>query len=231
MAPPRCSGLLAIRPTGRPSMRASAVWMPCQSRCAVPAAALRPPAVPWRRACRTRAGGSRAPRAQQALVGRIQSRVRPWKNDRYCARRPPLRPRLHQHVDHAIGVLHGAGPICSGLEHAQAAAFDHGRAAHADVAARVAMITSLQPSSAALPAKQRPLTMPTTGTWPDSARSWRRCARAGRPRWACPHRPGGRRRLRRTAPRAASACSAMPSMRSVLAWLRMPCVPASTVAS
>jgi len=30
----------------------------------------------------------------------------------------------------------------------------------------VAMITSLQPSSAALPAKQRPATMPTTGTWP-----------------------------------------------------------------
>jgi hypothetical protein len=34
---------------------------------------------------------------------------------------------------------------------------------------RVAMITSLQPSSAALPAKQRPAAMPTTGTWPDSA--------------------------------------------------------------
>jgi hypothetical protein len=40
---------------------------------------------------------------------------------------------------------------------------------------RVAMITSLQPSSAALPAKQRPLTMPIHGTWPDSVRSWRRC--------------------------------------------------------
>jgi hypothetical protein len=30
----------------------------------------------------------------------------------------------------------------------------------------VAMITSLQPSSAALPAKQRPDTIPTTGTRP-----------------------------------------------------------------
>jgi hypothetical protein len=33
----------------------------------------------------------------------------------------------------------------------------------------LAMITSQQPSSAALPAKQRPETMPTRGTNPDSA--------------------------------------------------------------
>ena len=38
--------------------------------------------------------------------------------------------------------------------------------------ASVAMITSAQPSSAALPAKQRPCTMPTTGTLPDSAANW-----------------------------------------------------------
>ena len=40
------------------------------------------------------------------------------------------------------------------------------------VALRVAMMTSAQPSSAALPAKQRPCTMPTSGTWPDKRANW-----------------------------------------------------------
>ena len=45
-----------------------------------------------------------------------------------------LRFVVHQHIDHTIAVLHGAGANLLGLEHAQAPAFDHGRAAHADVA-------------------------------------------------------------------------------------------------
>jgi hypothetical protein len=50
--------------------------------------------------------------------------------------------------------LHVDRPDFLGLEHAEAAAFDHRRAAHADVGVSVAMITSQQPSMAALPAKQ-----------------------------------------------------------------------------
>jgi len=42
---------------------------------------------------------------------------------------------FHQDVDHAVAVLHAAGADLLGLEDAQPAAFDHGRAAHADVAA------------------------------------------------------------------------------------------------
>ena len=54
----------------------------------------------------------------------------------------------------------------------------------------VAMITSQQPSSAALPAKQRPATMPTSGTWPESAANWRRCDRRGRRRSGMSVSPG-----------------------------------------
>ena len=49
-------------------------------------------------------------------------------------RRHRLRFVVHQDVDHAIAVLHGARANLLGLEHAQAAAFDHGWATHADVA-------------------------------------------------------------------------------------------------
>ena len=41
---------------------------------------------------------------------------------------------VHQHVNHAIAVLHGAGANLLRLEHPQATALYHGRAAHADVA-------------------------------------------------------------------------------------------------
>ena len=44
---------------------------------------------------------------------------------------------LHQNVDHAIAVLHWGRAHFFGLENAQPAAFDHGRAGHADVGALV----------------------------------------------------------------------------------------------
>ena len=93
----------------------------------------------------------------------------------------------------------------------------------------VAMITSQQPSSAALPAKQRPATMPISGTWPDNAARLRKVVQSspatpsqstspGRPPPPSAHSTSGQRW------RAASA-----SRRSLLAWLKTPCVPASTV--
>ena len=59
------------------------------------------------------------------------------------------------------------GPISSGRERRRARRLrpSPGRPCRC-CCPRVAMITSQQPSSAALPAKQRPATMPTTGTWP-----------------------------------------------------------------
>lgn len=87
------------------------------------------------------------------------------------AARCPHRPGLviDQHVDHAIGMLHAAGADLLGLEHAQAVASTMAGPPMPMLLARVAMITSLQPSSAALPAKQRPAAMPITGTCLDSA--------------------------------------------------------------
>ena len=95
--------------------------------------------------------------------------------------------------------------------------------------ASVAMITSAQPSSAALPAKQRPCTMPTTGTLPDSARELAEGV-------VVQARDDGHVDV--AGPAAAAfgeqhdrqpELVRQPSMRSVLWWLRMPCVPASTV--
>ena len=73
------------------------------------------------------------------------------------------------------------------------------------LASSVAMMTSQQPSSAALPAKQRPEAMPTSGTRPrepaeQRGRPWRRAPR--RPGRRC--RPAGRRRPRRRARPAAA---------------------------
>ena len=59
-----------------------------------------------------------------------------------------------------------AGPICSGLKTPSPPPSTIAGPPMPMWLSRVAMITSLQPSSAALPAKQRPATMPTTGTWP-----------------------------------------------------------------
>ena len=96
---------------------------------------------------------------------------------------------------------------------------------------RVAMIMSQQPSSAALPAKQRPATMPTTGTWPLRRAKLAKvvtCSPATIGMSTSPGRPPPPSANSTTGSRCSSA---MPSMRSVFWWLRMPCVPASTVAS
>ena len=90
----------------------------------------------------------------------------------------------------------------------------------------VAMITSQQPSSEALPAKHRPEVMPTIGTSPLSWRSGRRSPEPKSPPSVSPGRP--------PPPSANSTsgsrpCSAMSISRSVLRWFWMPCVPAKTV--
>ena len=90
----------------------------------------------------------------------------------------------------------------------------------------VAMITSQQPSSEALPAKQRPVVMPTMGTRPLSVANCENVrvrpsvlsVSPGRPPPPSPKRTTGSLALRATW-----------IMRSVLAWLRLPCVPAKTV--
>ena len=92
-----------------------------------------------------------------------------------------------------------------------------------------AITRSQQPSSAALPAKQRPATMPISGTWPDSA--------AKRPKvvQSSPATPSQSTSPGRPPPPSANSttgkrCSAASaSSRSLLRWLNTPWVPASTV--
>jgi hypothetical protein len=93
----------------------------------------------------------------------------------------------------------------------------------------VAMITSHRPSSAALPAKQRPETMPTRGASPLSA--------ANRPKLVVsrPAAQGMSVSLGRPPPPSAKSTTgrrstaASSSTRSSFLWLMPPCVPAKTV--
>ena len=91
------------------------------------------------------------------------------------------------------------------------------------------MMTSQVPASAALPAKQRPDTIDTSGTCPLSAPSVRNVGTSRPATLATSVSPG------RPPPPSANNTTgsflraANSKTRSVLAWLRMPCVPASTV--
>ena len=97
------------------------------------------------------------------------------------------------------------------------------------LALRVAMITSQQPSSAALPAKQRPDTTPTVGTSPDSlampTKVWQ-SSPATPTKSVSPGRPPPPSANSTTGSRH---CSARASMRSVFLWFITPWVPANTV--
>ena len=105
-------------------------------------------------------------------------------------------------VDHAVGRLHVNGPDVLWPVVPEPAAFDHRRTRHAEVGIRVAMMTSQTPANAALPAKQRPLTIATDGTDPLRRAIQANECNCSRPGTACRCRPDGRRRPRRTTPTA-----------------------------
>ncbi len=91
------------------------------------------------------------------------------------------------------------------------------------------MMTSHTPASAALPAKHRPETTDTSGTRPRSPASIRKVGTsspAAPPTSVSPGRPPPPSAKSTTGSRFRAARS---KTRSVLAWLRMPWVPASTV--
>src|SRR5450830_1185480 len=154
----------------------------------------------------------------------------PWKYDRYwrAAATASASSRTSTSIT-PLADCTSLGPICSGLNTPRPPPSIMAGPLMPMLLASVAMITSAQPSKAALPAKQRPCTMPTTGTWPDRAakrlKVWLlrpatmgMSVSPGRPPPPSANSTTGRR----------SWC-ASASMRSVLWWLRMPWVPASTV--
>ena len=82
---------------------------------------------------------------------------------------------VDEHVDHAVARLHVARADLLGLKTPSPPPSTIAGPPMPMLLPAVAMITSQQPSSAALPAKQRPATMPTTRHLARSAaRSWRR---------------------------------------------------------
>jgi hypothetical protein len=71
---------------------------------------------------------------------------------------------VDQDVDHAIRMLHAGGADFPGMKTPRPPPSIMAGPPMPILLLRVAMITSLQPNNAALPAKQRPWVMPTTGT-------------------------------------------------------------------
>ncbi len=118
--------------------------------------------------------GSRAPRGAARAGRRTASRsTGPWKYDRYClaaataAASSSTRMSITPLCDVRCSARSARARSCRGRRPRSS----RGRSCRC-CCPSVAMITSAQPSSAALPAKQRPCAMPTTGTLPESAANW-----------------------------------------------------------
>ena len=171
----------------------------------------------------------------QSSAGRARRRIAcgPGRRTGNAAPQPPPRPRLPPaRRSRRCRAAPSLGPISSGAKTPRPPPSIMAGPPMPMLLLRVAMITSQQPSSAALPAKQRPLHDADhrhLAVQPREAGEGG-YVQAGDDRHVDVAR-AGRRRLRRTAPPAAGSASARPSMRSVFWWLRMPWVPASTVAS
>ena len=202
MAPARWAGLLAMMPTGRPSMRTSAVTMPRpkprRSSSTEPVSASVVDHLAHVVDAQPVLGDDVA---QQALVGALPRRRRgpgSTTGTAWPPRRPrPRRRRRCRRRRWAPGT--SIGPTSSGRNTPRPPPSIIAGPPMPMFESSVAMITSQQPSSAALPAKQRPEVMPTSGTrplQPRRTRCERPCSR-GRPR---PMRVGvaraGRRRPR-----------------------------------
>ena len=97
------------------------------------------------------------------------------------------------------------------------------------LASGVAMITSQAPASAALPAKQYPDTMATSGTWPDSSAVSRKVGTSRPPTEVVSVSPGRPPPPSANITRGSRSRRTSSSSRSVLRWFMWPCVPASTV--
>ncbi len=170
IAPARCSGLLAITPTGRPSM-------PDQRRDhagrELPAAARAPipcrPELDHGVRCRRRGAGLRA-RSRGGAAWSAQRPFRravPGSTTRYClASRDGVGLVVDQHVDHAVGDLDVRRADLLGREDAEAAALDHGRTAHADVGVGGGDDHVAAAEQRGVAGEAAAETMPTSGTRP-----------------------------------------------------------------
>ena len=172
MAPARCSGLLAITPTGRPSRRTSAVTMPGanagRSSSTDPSSASSSIA----RRARRRPAADRPARTSRSSSWSAQSTraTSPWKYDRYCWATSTASVSSAQRTSTTpLGTCTDTGPTSSGRNTPSPPPSIMAGPPMPMLASGVAMMTSQQPSSAALPAKQRPETTPTSGTSPLSA--------------------------------------------------------------
>lgn len=186
---------------------------PGHSPCAAAAGCPRRPVPASRLGGRRPGPGSRAPSSRQRGPGRTTGSTSPQHGRRLV---------FHLEVDHPIRVLHVRWTDLLGPVHAEPAAFDHGRSAHADVAAargddHIAAAQQGRIAREAAPGRDAdhrhlPGQSGECGEGTDvQARSDGHVGVPGRPPPPSANSTTG------------SFCaSAMPSRRSVLAWLRRP---------
>jgi hypothetical protein len=117
IAPPRCNGLLAISPTGRPcDARQRGVDADAEAGAQFEHAAAVGQAGDARRACRRLRSRFSGTSSRSASA----SGASPWRGaaleeaEVALRRRHGLRLVVDQQVDHAVGRLHAAGPMSSG---------------------------------------------------------------------------------------------------------------------
>ncbi len=169
MAPPRCAGLFAAMPSGRPSTRASAVIMPE----AEAAPELQHGTCVAQRVDHAAHVVRAHPvlgneMAQRPLVGAVPlGRRRRGSTPRYCfaTRTASASSRTSTSIT-PLAVCTLLGPIAAGSYTPSPPPSIIAGPPMPILESTVAMMTSQQPSSAALPAKQYPDVMPTSGTSP-----------------------------------------------------------------
>ena len=168
IAPERNSGLFARMPTGRPSIRTRAVTMP-RPNSGRSSSTLPVSANVWitSRMSYTRRRFSGTIRRSSRWSGQSQSSARPWKYDRYrCAAETASISSSTAMSTTPFGTCTSIGPTSSGRNTPRPPPSISAGPPIPMLESAVAMITSQQPSNAALPAKQKREVMPTIGTRP-----------------------------------------------------------------
>ena len=232
MAPPRCDGLLAMTPSGRPSIRTSAVTMPTPNDRRSSSTESVSAMVSITRADVVDAEPVLGDDVAQQLPGPGGPSRRPGPGSTTGTAWPRATASASSATATSttpLGTCTLIGPTSSGAKTPRPPPSIIAGPPMPMFASAVAMITSQQPRMAALPAKQRPDVMPTSGTRPLRAPN-RAKAMQSRPDTPLPSVSPGRPpppSVKNTTGRRRRSASS--NRRSFLRWFCRPWVPASTV--
>ena len=232
-APARCRGWLAATATARPPSRANEVTRPVpnsrRSSITLPAS-ITVCTMARGSYSALRLAGSASRNDNGSPPGAAGPVSAPWKMPSNCfVAATAAASSGTRRSTTPLGPITSSGPTASASTRPRPPPSIIAGPPMPRLAPSTATMRSQQPSNAALPAKQRPATMPMRGTCPDS-RAKRAKVWQSSPATPCQSTSPGRPPPP-SANSTTGSCqrSASASRRSLLAWLYTPCVPASTV--